>query len=210
MEDERGKKRTASEAFADVSRFDNFTRDGDVDFLLDEGKIRVRVNSAIMKNASPVFAAMLGPNFKEGHALRAGGSAPVEIPLPEDDGVAFGRICRVLHCQADTDAWHPEPRGIIKILDVAEKYDLLKGILLSVRVWVDHQLGHADFTGLWYLLLAFHEAQNGELFESISRQLLLRYFGSFVQLAGIAEEVFPKPDTGRTSYRLAGKILYHA
>ncbi|RMJ15735.1 hypothetical protein CDV36_004568 [Fusarium kuroshium] len=85
MKDKRGRKRSADEAFADDPQFDKIAPDGVVTFILDEGKMTVRVHSAIMKNASPVFAAMLGPHFKEGHALREGGC---EIPLPEDDGVA--------------------------------------------------------------------------------------------------------------------------
>ncbi|KAI8670070.1 hypothetical protein LRP88_01490 [Fusarium phalaenopsidis] len=102
MGDNRGKKRPAEEAFADDLEFDRIVPNGDVTFVLDEGNTRVRVNSAIMKNASPVFAAMLGSNFKEGHALSATNGIPFEIPLPEDDAIAFGRICRMLHSQADT------------------------------------------------------------------------------------------------------------
>ncbi|RTE77468.1 hypothetical protein BHE90_008071 [Fusarium euwallaceae] len=197
MKEGRGRKRSADEAFADDPQFDKIAPDGVVTFILDEGKMTVRVHSAIMKNASPVFAAMLGPHFKEGHALREGGC---EIPLPEDDGVVFAWICRVLHCQNDTYSWQPEPKEIVQVLDVAEKYDLSKGILLSVRVWVGHQLEHTDTSDLWSLLLACHRAQDGDSFESISRKLLLSCAESFVQLAADTK------DAGRTAYRLAATL----
>ncbi|RSL69669.1 hypothetical protein CEP54_002197 [Fusarium duplospermum] len=198
MKDGRGRKRPADEAFDDDPKFDKIAPDGDVTFILDEGETRVRVHSAIMKNTSPVFAAMLVPHFKEGHTLREGGCAPVEIPLPENDGVAFGWICRVLHCQSDTYSWQPEPKEIVQVLDLAEKYDLLKGILLSVRFWVG-EVGETPvyYYDLWPLLLACHRAQDGDLFKSISHQFLLGYPGSFVELASDTE------DPGRTAYRLA-------
>ncbi|KAG8357226.1 hypothetical protein FVEN_g5181 [Fusarium venenatum] len=62
----------------DTPSFDDFSPDEDVVFIV-QGKIRVRVLSDVMKCASPVFAAMLRSNFKEGRALAESEDAPVEI-----------------------------------------------------------------------------------------------------------------------------------
>ncbi|KAF5677030.1 hypothetical protein FHETE_1932 [Fusarium heterosporum] len=77
--------------------FESFAPDGDVICIL-QGETRVRIDSAIMRRASPVFRTMLGPKFREGHDLANSGGVPVEIALPEDDAEVFGWISRVLHC----------------------------------------------------------------------------------------------------------------
>ncbi|KAF4464161.1 btb poz [Fusarium albosuccineum] len=80
-----------------------------------------------MRAVSPVFNLILGPNFKEGHALAAATvGTPVEIPLPDDDDEAFGWICRALHCQADTNLWVRSWRNLFGSLKIADKYDLRK------------------------------------------------------------------------------------
>ncbi|UPL03939.1 hypothetical protein LCI18_014873 [Fusarium solani-melongenae] len=198
MEDNRGTKRPAKEAFTDDLELDTFAPNGDVTFVLGEGKTRVRVSSAVMKNASPVIADMLGPNFKEEYPPSAGDSSSVDVLLPEDDAVAFGWICRVLHSQADTNLWSPSPQEITKVLDVAEKYELVKGIQISVRVWVDRRKD-PDSDDLWLLSLACYRAHDAEAFESTTRRLIINHSGSFVQLAAKTEN----KDTGRTVYRLA-------
>ncbi|KAL2683196.1 hypothetical protein Neosp_007664 [[Neocosmospora] mangrovei] len=152
-----------------------------------------------MKNASPVFDAMLGPNFR---ALSAGDCASVDVPLP-DDAVAFGWVCRVLHSQADTNLWSPTPKQIILVLDIAEKYDLQKGIQISVQVWIDRQ-EDLNTKDLWLLSLACCRAHDAEAFKSTTRRLIINHAGSFVQLAAQTENAIPGPDAGRTVYRLAG------
>jgi hypothetical protein len=119
--------------------FEKFARFADVTFIAQD-EMRVCVNSAIMKNASPVFEAMLGPHFKEGHALSQARSGPVEIELPEDDAVAFSHICQALHCQADTNLLEPNPEMLLKIWILIQKYDLKKAIKLSMGHWVWRQL----------------------------------------------------------------------
>jgi hypothetical protein len=123
--------------------FEKFARFADVTFIAQDetqDEMRVCVNSAIMKNASPVFEAMLGPHFKEGHALSQARSGPVEIELPEDDAVAFSHICQALHCQADTNLLEPNPEMLLKIWILIQKYDLKKAIKLSMGHWVWRQL----------------------------------------------------------------------
>lgn len=68
--------------------------EGDVIFKLQ--LTRLRVSSVILASASPVFKAMLGRNFLEGHGVRSA-QYPKEIPLPEDDSMAMARLCSWFH-----------------------------------------------------------------------------------------------------------------
>ncbi|KAL1390799.1 hypothetical protein HDK64DRAFT_297642 [Phyllosticta capitalensis] len=70
---------------------------GDVVFRLQDDS-KLRVQAAILRNASPVFGAMLGPHFSEGQDL---GEQPKEIPLPGDDPAAIKILFAVLHHQYD-------------------------------------------------------------------------------------------------------------
>ncbi|KAJ4314285.1 hypothetical protein N0V84_008988 [Fusarium piperis] len=201
MAKERGQP--ADEASPGDPKFDMIAPDGDVIFALNKDGTKVRVHSAIMKNSSPVFTAMLGPNFKEGRALSAGNGIPVEISLPEDDPIAFGWVCRVLHSQADTKLWSPEPKKIAQVLDIANKYDLMDGIQLSVNIWINHQINTSADPDYWSLLLASYRAHDHDTFETTSRHLVLKYKDSFVKLAAKSESSIPRPDEQCVMFRLA-------
>lgn len=205
MAEEGGKERSADEAFPEDPEFDMIAPEGDVIFVLNKGDTKVRVQSAIMKNSSREFAAMLGPNFKEGHALSAGSGVPIEIPLPGDDAIAFGWVCRVLHSQAATELWSPEPKEIARVLDIAEKYDIMEGIKLSVNIWINNQLNPSDDPDYWFLLLASYQSRNKNTFETASRHLILEYKDSFIKLAAQSEYDIPRLDQGRVIYRLVGE-----
>jgi len=73
--------------------------EGDVIFVLKQ--TRLRVSSAILANASPVFKTMFGPNFAEGQGQSSAGD-PREVTLFDDDLQAMTRLCRILHHQNDT------------------------------------------------------------------------------------------------------------
>jgi hypothetical protein len=70
--------------------------EGDVIFVLQQ--TRIRVSSAILASASPVFKAMFGPNFAEGQGDRSAQN-PKEITLPDDDASATTILCRLMHHQ---------------------------------------------------------------------------------------------------------------
>ncbi|PVH93496.1 hypothetical protein DM02DRAFT_661914, partial [Periconia macrospinosa] len=53
------------------------------------------VSSKVLQLASPVFRAMFGPQFKEGHQLLQGESMVVK--LEEDDAALMGIIFNILH-----------------------------------------------------------------------------------------------------------------
>ncbi|KAM0343392.1 hypothetical protein ACHAPU_008572 [Fusarium lateritium] len=133
--------------------FERFAPDGDVIFIV-QGETRVRVDSAIMRRASPVFRTMLGPNFREGHALANSGGAPVEIALPEDDAEVLGWVSRVLHCQDDTFLWQPNPATFLKICLLVEKYNMKKSLSLSLEHWIWQSYeSNIELEGLWLLAI---------------------------------------------------------
>jgi hypothetical protein len=56
-----------------------------------ENKVGFLVSSKVLGLASDVFGALLGPRFREGHALAQAATASqaaVELPLPDDDPVS--------------------------------------------------------------------------------------------------------------------------
>ncbi|KAK7224040.1 hypothetical protein V2G26_012043 [Clonostachys chloroleuca] len=53
---------------------------GDVAFIVGPSCRRLRVYSLVLTNASTVFNAMLGPQFKEGHQLAQPGLTEIELP----------------------------------------------------------------------------------------------------------------------------------
>lgn len=73
--------------------------EGDVILVLQ--KTRLRVSSAILCNASPVFKTMFGPSFADGQGQRSAGN-PKEVALHDDDLRAMTRLCRILHHQNQT------------------------------------------------------------------------------------------------------------
>lgn len=80
----------------------NIDPHGDVIFDTGESdkNILLRVSSEVLKKASKVFAAMLGPNFLEGHDLGLESSTPKQpktIRLPEDSKIPFTILCSVIN-----------------------------------------------------------------------------------------------------------------
>jgi hypothetical protein len=76
--------------------------EGDVVFNLK--LTRLRVSSAILASASPVFKVMLGPVFLEGQDFRSA-QYPKQIPL-EHDSAAIMRLCFLLHHKCDPKILH--------------------------------------------------------------------------------------------------------
>ncbi|KAJ4257347.1 hypothetical protein NW762_008465 [Fusarium torreyae] len=187
--------------------FESFTANGDVPFIVQDDSTRVRVHSTILKTASPVFATMLGPNFKEGQALAKADGTPVEIALPEDDAEAFGWICRVLHCQADTKLWKSGPEMLLKVWVIAEKYDMMKAIQLSVSFWVNEQLeSKTTDSELWCMALSCYQARDSDSFRPITRQLLLSFKGPYILLASRSEDNTKELTSVHVMYKLAATL----
>ncbi|KAJ3464596.1 hypothetical protein MRS44_009382 [Fusarium solani] len=109
--------------------------DGDVILVVGPKKIKIQLSSHLLSNTSPVFAAMLSPNFKEGALLRES-QGPVEIALPEDNADALWNVYSLLY------GAHPcvhilKPDEIYNIALMAHKYDMVERLALARDVWFE-------------------------------------------------------------------------
>lgn len=64
----------------------------------DRARKLMKINSTIVKLASPVFRAVLGPSFKEGQATY---DESDPLVLPDDDAVAIVNLFQILHWNSD-------------------------------------------------------------------------------------------------------------
>jgi len=122
----------------------NIAFDGDVIFALQQ--TRLRVSSAILFSASPVFKRMFGPNFAEGQGERSSKN-PRKITLSDDDVSAMTKLCRILHHQSETrdtlltqDTDHTPAETIGRCIDdlfaltvVSDKYDCSDSVEAVVK-----------------------------------------------------------------------------
>ncbi|KAJ4178250.1 hypothetical protein NW755_013351 [Fusarium falciforme] len=178
--------------------------DGDVIFVLGGGTDKVQVQSSIMKSASPVFSAMLAGHFREGQMLQdaTASGQPVEIPLPGDDFEAFKLICIAIHRQASTTQYCPSEEVLMRVLQIADKYNLVDSVFLSMEFWArkyvpDPTLNH------FLLMIICHQIKSQELFQLFSRSLVLNHGGSFMSLAAENEQHICDSVPRGTIYKLA-------
>jgi hypothetical protein len=108
---------------------------GDVVINTSAEGFSLLVSSKILSVASPVFAAMFSPHFREGNSL-ATASAPITIDLLEDAPAALENICNVLHYKHDLVTVQMRFHDLLEIAVVADKYDLAK----SLGPWRDKWL----------------------------------------------------------------------
>ena len=91
---------------------------GDVTFVLKN--VELRMNSKALSLASPVFKALLKPNFLEGQALRD--RKMVRVEFPEDDTEAMTTLCKLIHYRPD-DTTNVEVDLLVNLAVLTDKYD---------------------------------------------------------------------------------------
>lgn len=107
---------------------------GDVILLVGtENPRSIKASSKILSLASPVFAAMLGPNFLEGSHLST--TDPYQLHLPEDDAEAMIWFCLVLHYRRDIDECISLSL-FEKMALLCNKYDCAKALSPWTKVWL--------------------------------------------------------------------------
>ncbi|KAK7953527.1 hypothetical protein PG988_014221 [Apiospora saccharicola] len=143
-----GKKRPAAEVNNDQDRNGDAEKccvaretmmldpEGDVTITIncprcDEAR-RFRASSQVLSLASPVFAKMLGPNFKEGHHLQNKGQ--VTISLHDDDPDAAEMVLCALHYYfyvKPTWIWHTQ---LVPMAFFSDKFDCSQ----ALAPWISH------------------------------------------------------------------------
>lgn len=106
---------------------------GDVILVAGQHSVKLRVNSTILRTASQVFEAMLGPNFAEGQELSS--TTPKEIKLEEDDAEAMKVICQVLHFKLANVPHAVDPPLFLNISKLVDKYFLQEAFTFYIEKW---------------------------------------------------------------------------
>ncbi|KAG8526832.1 uncharacterized protein KY384_008261 [Bacidia gigantensis] len=110
---------------------------GDLELIIGEEGVQVKllVSSTILKLASPVFAVLLGPNFKEGHDSAPTAGLPKSVCLPDDDPEAMLWVCQILH-YVRKEPMKADLALLGKIATHCDKYDLA----YALGPWAEYRL----------------------------------------------------------------------
>ncbi|CAK3822114.1 Hypothetical predicted protein [Lecanosticta acicola] len=134
-------------ASAREERVENIAADGDVileakwfgPFSTTPLLVKLRVSSAVLMRSSKVFAALLGPHFREGQAPRSVAS-PLVIPLPEDRSSAMKDMCLMLHGIAPPGIDSADPGRVLALARVVDKYACGPQLRLQITAVLYHWL----------------------------------------------------------------------
>lgn len=160
---------------------------GDLILVVGPDETRLRVNALFLQAASKPFAAMLGPDWKEGQSLIDRGSR-AEIFLPEDNAAALENICAIIHHQNSRVSTSLTPDVILDVAIIADKYDCVDVLKFASYHWL--RPGKAvPPTSLILLTAAAYLFHIPEAFKELTKALVLDYEGSYLDLA--SEEVEP-------------------
>ncbi|MCJ1397827.1 hypothetical protein MMC11_001023 [Xylographa trunciseda] len=173
---------------------------GDVVLVLNcqDEKKKLLVSSRILSMVSPVFAAMLNSQFKEGlHNVTPGISH--KVSLPDDDAIAFEIICNVIHYRHKHVPIDPSLEQLVNIAVIADKYELREPLFGYSVVWL--QSGIKNNTGMKYnakhcntILFAAYALDAPEEFARISWEIVLNHVGPYLNLPGITGHDIPPND----------------
>ncbi|KAH7359199.1 hypothetical protein B0T11DRAFT_330903 [Plectosphaerella cucumerina] len=151
----------------------------DICLVLPSGELKILANVAVLRNASPVFHAMLGPDYLEGQTMNNTESTP-EIDLPEDDAKAMLLLMQIIHMRygelRDAVA-HPEflIDSVRDTAILADKYDVCQAVSLSFHVLarLDKVPEMEDMGDLWSILSASYIVGNRDAFRASSARLIM-------------------------------------
>ncbi|GAB1315512.1 hypothetical protein MFIFM68171_05722 [Madurella fahalii] len=144
------------------SPLESIAASGDVLLVIGtEGK-RIRVQSLILRTASTVFNAMLGPHYTEGWDLSS--ESPKDIFLPEDDPEALRIIFNTIHYRLNTVDDPLDPPLVLRIAIMADKYDFIQALKLVSRDWLRCE-NVVDAKKLWQLTMASGWLKSEKCFE---------------------------------------------
>ena len=157
----------------------DIAEDGDAVFIVGPSHSRIRAYSLLLKNASPVFKAMLAPSFKEGHQLAQAGST--EIELPEDDAEAVEIAFKTIHGYNDEIPETLSVDQVFQILLMADKYDCRVPLSFALECWLK-RLSPETPEQLWTWAMATIIHCSEENFTKATSELAMRHAGSYLEL----------------------------
>ena len=159
----------------------------DVELVIGKpATLKLLVSSSILRSASKVFAALLGPNFPEGQNL---GSCvqPKDISLPDDNATAMCDICMLIHGKQVGDLL--KAPGIDRILAFAtlvDKYDCADALLLQSQAILladIHYFAKTSFDALAKQMVAAYLLKHALAFRVVTKRLIGETAQGFVKLS---------------------------
>jgi hypothetical protein len=157
----------------------NIDSGGDVLFIVgcDQLIARLLVSSKVLSLASPVFAAMFSPRFKEGSSLDP--ACPSEVPLPDDDPEAMTLLCNCLHFRTDHIPRNVEFSLLKALAILCDKYNVAKAISAWNILWLQKWEVSECKDGFEGLLVVIYALDCAEAFAKLSKKAILEQVGSF-------------------------------
>ncbi|GAM90312.1 hypothetical protein ANO11243_083550 [Dothideomycetidae sp. 11243] len=146
---------------------------GDIIFVTNNGR-RFLTHSAFLRNASPVWDAMLSGRFAEGQDLSS--ERPKEISADDDNPDALLDLLRLVHVRYDD---LPAKMTVEKLYDIAvlaDKYACVGALRLPVDTWfMALRKDTNSFTELGYLAAASAALNQHASFEEFTRKLAFEH-----------------------------------
>lgn len=180
----------ASTASDDASKTIDVAADGDIIMIVGPEQQKFRVHSIMLKFASKVFKAMLGPNFAEGRQLRNNSlrGEITEIKLPEDNADGMSTIFYLLHHRVDKIPESFPALVLFQIGIAANKYNLVMvlkhTIAGAIHRTINDGRGLKDMSMLdvWYLTISAACFDDPADFATLTHALVWHYGDAFVHL----------------------------
>ncbi|KAF5500551.1 hypothetical protein CGCS363_v006529 [Colletotrichum siamense] len=174
----------------DTNAINNIAPDGDVIMVIGPKGKEFRLHSQILKAASKVFKAMLGPNFAEGQQLvnNRSHSDPVRINLPEDDAYSMGILFELVHYRHDvlSDA---DGVTLFDVALAADKYDLIRAVKYPITEAMDGILftdeERCEEESMWKLAIAASIFNYDPSFKKATQALVLLSLDGYIRLADL-------------------------
>jgi hypothetical protein len=152
---------------------------GDVFLVIGPEKLKLRVQSLILKATSKPFAAMLGPNWTKDREQSCQ-EKPMEILLPEDNAASLKYICAVTHSRSQMIPEDLSAQDILDIAIVADKYDFVDALEMANRSWL--RICEKNEAGNMALMAAAYVLRNAQAFRQASKALVMDYAGSYLDI----------------------------
>lgn len=158
-------------------------RNGDVTLQLtktssvpSDNVISLLVSSKVMSLASPVFAAMFSPRFREGQRSASGTLDPV--PLPDDDADALTVLCQILHFNYSALPTRAELELLKNLALLCDKYDCVTPLRFVSEQWLLTWEATAQKEDLETLLFISYMFDRPERFAAFSSRIVKEFEGN--------------------------------
>ncbi|KAF4905178.1 hypothetical protein CGCF415_v001363 [Colletotrichum fructicola] len=172
----------------DTNTINNIAPDGDVIMVIGPKKKEFRLHSQILKAASKVFNAMLGPKFAEGQQIvnKRSHNDPVKINLPEDDAYSMGVLFELIYYRYDVLS-NADGITFFDVALAADKYDLIRAVKYPITEAMDGILFSYDERGeeesMWKLAIAASIFDYDPCFYKATEALILLSSDGYIRLA---------------------------